>query len=61
MKIKIRGPLPEKAIDLGIKVGEIYDAENAPGTIKDALRFKVMDEEGDVQWCTLRPKNYQKL
>jgi len=61
MKIKIRPNLPEKAIDMGVKPGEIYDAEEAPGTVKGAIRFKVIDEDGDAQWCTLKPQNFYRL
>jgi len=46
---------------MGVRIGQIYEAEQAPGTVKDAIRFKVIDDEGEAEWCTLRPKNYIKL
>jgi hypothetical protein len=61
MKIKVRGLLPDKVVDMGVRIGQIYEAEQAPGTVKDAIRFKVIDDEGEAEWCTLRPKNYIKL
>ena len=61
MKIKIIGPLPEHVADLGVKPGQKYEAEPSPNTRLDAVRIKVIRESGSFEWCTLLPKNYEKL
>lgn len=61
MKIKITGPLPEHVADLGVRPGQKYDAEPSPNTRLDAVRIRVIRESGFFEWCTLLPKNYEKI
>ena len=61
MKIKVKGSLPDHVTDLGVRTGQEYDAEPAIGTRLDAVMIKVPGVDCDFKWCTLLPKNYQKL
>ncbi len=61
MKIKIKGPLPDHVADMGVKPGQKYDAEPSPNTRLDAVRIKVLQESGSFLWCTILPRNYEKI
>lgn len=63
MKIRIihgYDGLPEHVRDMGVKVGEEYDAEPVPGSRLDAVRFKVIVDD-DPEYCMVMPKNYKKI
>lgn len=65
MKIKIVIPpfedqLPEPVKDLGVKAGDVVDAERFPNSRYDAMQFWVM-HEGKQQLCTVMSKNYKKI
>lgn len=61
MKVKIKGKLPDHVKDMGVKQGQVYDAEPCPNTRLEAVRFIVIDQEGEPEWCTVLPSNYVKL
>lgn len=61
MRIEVIGPVPDHVADLGVKPKQVYDAEPALNTRLDAIRIKVMDDNGSFQWCTLLPKNYRQI
>jgi len=60
MKIQIKGNLPDHVKDLGVKWGDVFDAEEVPGTRLDAVRFIVFVDDGQ-QFCTVLPDNYIKI
>ncbi len=60
MKIKVKGPLPTHIKSLGVKPGQIYEAEPAAGTRLDAVLIRIPGDEGEIQYCTLLPKNFDK-
>lgn len=61
MKVKIRGKLPDHVKDMGVRNGQIYDAEPCPNTRLEAVRFLIFDEDYEPVWCTVLPANYVKL
>lgn len=61
MKVKIKGKLPEHVKDMGVRHGQVYDAEPCPSTRLDAVRFIVIDDDGTPEWCTVLPNNYTRL
>lgn len=60
MKIKVKGELKDHVKDLGVKVGQTYDAFPAINTRLDAVQFIVV-KGGESLVCTLLPENYTKL
>ena len=62
MKIKITNGvnLPSHVRDMGVREGDVFDAQEVPNTRLDAVRFMVfLDDE--LQWCTVMGKNYKPV
>jgi hypothetical protein len=60
MIIRIKGKLPDHIWDMGVRPGQRYDAHVAPDTNLDARRFIVV-VDGQQQYCTVFPKNYDEI